>query len=186
MPAIVWRGGPIRRGVTVGVCAGLFFGVLAWLDSGMLIAGAIVFVVLGGGYGPWIARKMTRYWPGASELSGAQRLAVVAAARRGDRIGDDTLAPAVVDYSRALHAAAEKGRTWRWVIVFILVVAVATALWDAVLGSLGNAVASFVYLVLVGLELFWWPNRRAVLLKNADRAAAIARQIDISDERPAR
>ncbi|UNB54061.1 hypothetical protein [Mycolicibacterium sp. YH-1] len=177
IPAVVWRGGPIRRGVTVGASIGLLLGALAWLDSGMLIAGVIVLVVVGIGSGFWTGRRMTQYWPGSHELSGAQREQVVAAARRGHHVGDGALAPAVVDYSRGLHAAAEKGERLRWVIVFVLVVAVVTALWDAVLGSWGNAVASLVYLVLVGLELFWWPKRRAELLANADRAAAMARQI---------
>jgi hypothetical protein len=181
MPAFVWRGGPVRRGVTVGVCAGLFFGVLAWLDSGMLISGAIVFVILGVGGGFWEARRMSRYWPGAAELSGAQRVAVVAAARRGDRIGDDSLAPAVADYSRGLREAADKGRPWRWVIVVVLVVAVAMALWDAVHGSLGNVIVSVVYLILAGLEMFWWPKRCDQLLTNADQAADMARQLDAPD-----
>jgi hypothetical protein len=175
MPAIVWRGGPISRAVAVGSSAGLFFGGLAWLDSGMLMAGAIVFVVLSVGTGVWMARRMTRYWPGSRELTGAQRGAVVAATRRGERIGDAALTPAVVDYSRALHAAAEKHTSWRWVLVLLLIVAVATALWDAVLGSLGSAVASFVYLLLIVFELWWWPKRRATLLTNADKAAAMAR-----------
>ena len=182
LPAIAWRGGPILRGVTVGICAGLFFGLLAWLDSGMLISGAIVFVVLGGGCGLWMGRQMTRYWPRAAELSGAQRVAVVAAARHGDRIGDDSLASAVVDYSRALRAAADEyGPIRRAVIVFVLVVAAGMALWDAVFGSFGNAAASVVYLGLVGLEMFWLPKRRAELLTNADRAAAMTRQTDTPD-----
>jgi hypothetical protein len=182
VPAIVWRGGPVRRAVTVGACAGLFFGGLAWLDSGMLISGAIVFVVLGVSCGFWMGRRLIRYWPRADELSGAQRAAVVAAARRGDRIGDHSLAPAIVDYSRALHAAADTDTPLRRAVVgFVLVVAAAMALWDAALGSPGNAVASAVYLVIAGLELFWWPNRRERLLSNADRATATARQADIPD-----
>ena len=64
MPAIACHGGSFYRGVTVGVCAGLFFGALAWLDSGMLVAGAIVFIVVGVGSGVWMARRMARSWPG--------------------------------------------------------------------------------------------------------------------------
>ena len=166
----------------MGACAGLFFGLLAWLDSGMLISGAIVFVVLGVGCGFWMGRQMTRYWPGADELSSAQRVTVVAAARHGDRIGEDSLAPAVVDYSRALRAAADEyGPIRRAVIVVVLVVAAGMALWDAVFGSFGNAAASVVYLGLVGLEMFWLPKRRAELLTNADRAAAMARPTDAPD-----
>jgi hypothetical protein len=165
----------------VGVCNGLLLGVLAWLDSGFVIAGVIVAVVLGVGSGIWMGRRMVRYWPGSGNLEGAQRAEVVAAARRGDRIGDDALAPAVVNYSRGLHAAAEAAKPWRWVIVVVLVVALAMAVWDTAFGSWGNAVASSVYLVLVGIELFWWPKRRVALLANADRAAAMARQIGIPD-----
>jgi hypothetical protein len=181
VPAIVWRGGRVRRGATVGVCAGLFFGVLAWVDSGMVISGAIVFVVLGVGCGFWMGRQMSRYWPRADELSGAQRVAVVAAARHGDRIGDGSLAPALADYSGGLRRAAGRSGPLRWVVVFVLVVAAAMALYDAVLGSLGNAVVSAVYVMLAGLELLWWPKRREKLLTNADRAAAMARHTDVPD-----
>jgi hypothetical protein len=124
---------------------------------------------------------MARYWPGARDLSGDGRVAVVYAVRHGDRIGDPALAPAVADYSRGLHAAADSGRRWRWVIVFVLVVAVVMTLWDAVFGSWGNAVASLVYLTLVGLELFWWPKRLAALLANADQSATMARQLNVPD-----
>lgn len=181
IPAIVWRGGPVRRGVTVGVCIGLFLGALAWLDSGLLIAGVIVAVVLGVGSAVWMGRRMTRYWPDSGRVSGAQRVEVVAAARRGDRVADHALAQAVVDYSRGLRTAAEEGRPWRWVIVVVLLVALATAVWDAAFGSWGNAVVSLVYLILVGLELFWWPKRRSVLLANAECAATMAREMIIPD-----
>ncbi len=70
--------------------------------------------------------------------------------------------------------AAEKGRLFRWFLIFILVVAVGTAVWDAVYGSWGNAVASVIYLVMLLLELFWWPKRLEQLLANTDRAADIA------------
>jgi hypothetical protein len=164
VPAFVWRGGRVRRGVTVGVCAGLFFGVLAWLDSGMLISAVIVFVVLGVGCGLWMERRMIRYRPRTDDLTGAQRVAVV------------------VDYGRALRAAADEDTPLRRVVVVVLlVVAAAMALWDAVHGSLGNVVASVVYLVLVLLELFWWPKRREELVTNAERAAAMVSQTDVPD-----
>lgn len=160
----------------LGACGGLFFGVLAWLDSGMLLAGAVVFVVLGAASGGWIARRMVGYWPGSCELNGSQRKAVVAAARRGDRIGDKGLAPAVDEYRQALQAAADKGRPWRWVVVAVLLVGIASTLWDTTHGSLGNAVASVIYLVVVALELFYWPKRTEALLANADRAVVLASQ----------
>jgi hypothetical protein len=166
--------------VTVGACVGLFFGTLAWVDSGMLVSGAIVLVVLGVGMGVWTARAMTRYWPGSKELSGKQRVAVVDAARRGNAIGDPGLASAVVDYGRGLHAAAEKGRPWRWVLLLLLLVAAGSAVWDSFFGSWGNVVVSAVYLVLAGLELLWWPKWLIRLLANADRAADLARHVGAS------
>jgi hypothetical protein len=181
VPALVWRGGAISRGLTFGVCGGLFFGAVAWLDSGMWIAGAVVFVVLGIGSAIWVSLRMRRYWPGAAKLSGLQRQSVVAATRRGGRVGDSALAPAVVDYRDGLHAAAEKARPLRWLIIFVLVIAGASALWDAVFGSVGNIIVSVIYLVLIGLELFWWPNQQALLLDNADRAAEMARELGIAD-----
>src|ERR1700712_4029487 len=135
LPAIAWHGGSVRRGATIGVCPGLFLGALAVLDSETLIAGLVVFVVMGVASGLVMARRMARYWPGADTLSGAARVEVVNAVRHGERIADPALAPAVIDYGRGLHAAADDIRGWRWVIVFALVVAIAMSLWDAVSGS---------------------------------------------------
>ena len=179
MPAVAWRGGPVRRGATIAVCAGLFFGALAWLDSGLLIAGAVVFVVLGAGSGIWMTSRMSRYWPGSRELSGDQRVAVVAApcdaaTASAMRLSRPQSSATPADCMRA----AEKGRPWRWVLVCILVVAVATAIWDAVYGSIGNAVVSVIYLVLLGFELFWWPKRQAALLATpTDRLAVNAFEV---------
>jgi hypothetical protein len=174
VPAFVWRGGFARRALTIGTTVGLSLGALAWLDSGFLLSGAIVLVVNGVFFGIWMARRMNRYWPGAKQLSGDERVSVVRTARRGEGIGDARLAQAVIDYSTGMHTAAEQARPFRWLLVFILVVAIGTAGWDAVFGSWGNAVASAIYLVLLLIELFWWPKRRERLLTNADRAVAIA------------
>lgn len=172
MPAVLWRRGFVIRAVAVGLCLGLFFGVLAWLDAGLLFVGAIVFTVMAVATGWWMARRMDRYWPGAKELPPDQRVAVVTAARRGERIADPGLGTAVVDYDRAVHLATENGKPVRLLVIFLLVVALATTLWDAMYGSWGNAIASVIYLVLILLEVFWWPERRATLLANTDRAAA--------------
>jgi hypothetical protein len=165
----------------VGLSVGLFFGTLAWLDSGMLLSGAIVCVVLGVGSAVWIPRRMTKYWPGSTALTGDQRAAVVSAVRAGTAIGDPALTQPVIDYSRGLHAAADKTGRWRWLLTFVLVVAAGTALWDAVFGSWGSAIASVVFLVLAGFELFWWPKRLTQLLANAERAASLACPLDAPD-----
>ena len=160
--------------MTIGVCVGFFFGVLALIDSGMLLAAVVVFVILGTFYGIWMARRMARYWPGANQLNGAERVGVVRAARRGECIGDARLAQAVIDYSEGLRAAAEKARPYRWLVWLVLAIAAAMALRDTVFGSTRDAVASCVYVALLAVELFWWPKRQQELLSNAGRAADMA------------
>jgi hypothetical protein len=161
----------------IGGAVGACLGVLAWLDAGFWLAGAVVFVVVGSFYGIWMSRRMVKYWPGARELTGQQREAVVRATRRGEHIQDARLAQPVVDYAGALHAAAEAGKWWRWLLALVLTAAVVSTVWDAVFGSWGNAVASVVYLAALLVELFWWPKRRDRLLANADRAAQAAERV---------
>ncbi|MGE2719968.1 hypothetical protein [Mycolicibacterium celeriflavum] len=173
VPAFVWRGGFGRRALTVGGCVGLCLGVLAWLDSGFLLSGVIVTVVVGTFYGIWMARRMDRYWPGSKHLSGQDRVAVVRAVRAGDTIDDAKLADARVEYARGLCAAADEARPLRWVLVVVLVVALGVAVWDAVYGSWGSAVASVVYLAALLVELFWWPRRQTELLARARTLDAV-------------
>ena len=170
VPAVVWRGGAFSRAVLVGVGTGSFLGLLAWLDSGLWIAGLLAAAIIAVIYGVWLGRRMVTYWPGANALSGEQRVRVAGVTRWGGRIGDPALAQPVVDYADGLRKSAESGRHFRWVVPLILVVAIGTAVWDAIFGSTRDVIASCVYLVLLGVELFWWPGRRDQLLINADRA----------------
>ncbi|MDA2890932.1 hypothetical protein PDG61_08420 [Mycolicibacterium sp. BiH015] len=175
VPAFVWRHGPVVRPLILGGAVGLCAGVLAWLDSGSWLIGVIVLSVVGALYGPWMARRMVRYWPDSVDLVGDDRADVAGAARRGESPADPRLADSVAAYSRGLHAAAQDARMLRPVIVVVLVVAVGTALWDGFYGSWGNFVASAVYLVALLVEVFWWPGRTKALLANSVRAAAFRR-----------
>lgn len=143
-----------------------------------------MLVVVGTFYGVWMARRMARYWPGAKDLTGEQRVAVARAARRGEHIDDARLSQPVIDYSRALHAAAETGRWLRWVLVFVLAVGVGVAVWDFEFGTWGNAAASAIYLVAIAGELFLMPKWQAQLLANADRAADKMPRSDPADQPP--
>jgi hypothetical protein len=165
----------------VAAAAGLFFGALAFLDSGIWLSGVIVFILLGSGWGIVMDRRMVRYWPGARDLTGEQRVSVVRAARRGERITDPRLASAVVDYRDGMHTAADNARPFRWLIWLVLTVAAVMAIWDTVSGSARDAVASCVYLALLIVEVTWWPWRQEQLLTNADRAAQLAGQAETSD-----
>ncbi len=181
VPAFVWRGGLFSRAVIIGGAVGLVLGALGWLDSGFLLAGVLVLVTSGVFYGIWMPRRMARYWPGAKQLSGDERVMVVRTARRGDSIDDPRLGNAVIEYSAGMRAAADQARPFRWVLPLVLVVSVAATAWDAVSGSWGNLIASVIYLAALLVEMLWWPRRRDQLLANVDRAAETARQLDISD-----
>jgi hypothetical protein len=176
VPAFVWRFGPLARGLILGLGVGGLLGVLAWLDSGFLLAGLVAFVILCLFYGVWMSRRMSRHWPGAKELTGPQREQVARAAREGKGVDDPRLTAALIDYRNGLHKAAEETRLLRWLVPVVLVVAVATAAWDAVYGSWGNAIVSAIYLLMLAVEVFWWPKRRNQLLANADRAVELAEE----------
>ncbi|MGW4096069.1 hypothetical protein [Mycobacterium sp. NPDC004974] len=170
VPAFVWRSGFVGRAMIIGAGVGAVVGVLAWLDSGFWVSGVLVFVIVGVFYGIGMARRMARYWPMSKELAGTDREAVVRAARGGERIDDPRLVDAARDYSRGVHAAAETARPFRWLLPVVLVVAAASALWDAVFGSVGNVVVSVIYLAALAVELAWWPRRQAQLLANTRQA----------------
>ena len=176
VPAWVWRGGSISRAVSVGLPVGVFFGALAFADSGMALAGVVVLVVIGTLNGIVTARRMTKYWPAARELSGADRVAVVAATRRGEPIADARLAQAVVDYSAGLRTAREKALPFRWLVWLLIAAALVAAMVDSVTGPVLSAVVSWLFVGFFAIELFWWPRRQAQLLANVERAEAFARQ----------
>jgi len=176
IPAAVWRGGPVLRALTVGGTAGLSLGGLAWLDSGFFVSGVIVMIVVGTFYGVWMGRRMARYWPSASNLSGAERVTVARAVRRGEPIDNARLNAPLREYGRGLRAAAETEPWLRWMLALALAVSAVAAAWDAFAGSWGNIVASAIYLTALLIEVFWYPGWRAHLLANADIASASARK----------
>lgn len=182
--ATLWWGGFALRALTVGIGLGVFLGALALLDSGLPLVAAIVGVVTGSVLGVLTARRMDRYWPGARDLTPAQRVTVVRAARRGYPVAGETLARGVLQYSAGLRTAADQARTYRWVIWLVLAVALGTAAFDAATGSVRDAAASCVYLGLLAIELFWWPARRRELLLNSALAAALAQRIVAGGARP--
>jgi hypothetical protein len=175
VPAFVWRGGALFRVLIIGGAVGVCVGLLAWLDSGFWVAGVIVLVIVGLFTGIAMARRMHAYWPEADALSGTDRMAVVRAARRGQRIEDPRLAQPILDYRRGVHASLLE-RRWRWVLIVVLVVAAGTALWDAAFGSWGNLVASVIYLAALVIEVTFWPKWVRRVLTNVDRAAASGTQ----------
>ena len=183
IPAWVWRFGLVFRALIAGAAVGIVIGLLAFFGSNAVLAGLIVFGMVSLVYGALMGRRMAKLWPGAKRLSGADRVAVVRATRSGRDIGDARLASSVIDYSRALHQAAEGFRLWWWLIAVLGVVALATAIADTIFATVGEAVVSWLYFAFFPIEAFWWPRRQARILANAKRADESARRLLAEDER---
>jgi hypothetical protein len=177
IPAWVWRGGPVFRIVSVGLAVGIFFGALGFAESGSVVA-LVALVVLGPFvFGIPMARRMARFWPGAKTLSGADRVAVVRATRRGQNLGDARLAHAIIEYSSGLREAHEQARRYRWVVPVVAAVSLILALTDSFFESIRLALVSWLWVAIIVVELLWWPGKRADLLSNAERAETLARQV---------
>lgn len=177
MPSWVWRGGAVFRAVIVGLSVGIFFGALGWAESGS-IAALIAVGVLGPlVFGIGIARRMARLWPAAEKLIGADRAAVVRAARRGQEIDEPQLAHAVIEYASGLRQAQEQARRYRWVIPLVAILSLILAVTDSFFGSIRLALVSWLWVAIVVAELLWWPRKQVDLLSNAERAEVLARQV---------
>ena len=177
IPAWVWRGGPVFRIVSVGLAVGIFFGALGFAESGSVVA-LVALVALGPFvFGIPMARRMASFWPGAKMLSGADRVAVVRATRRGHNIGETCRAHAVIEYSSGLREAHDQARRYRWMVPVVAALSLILALTDSFFGSIRLALVSWLWVAIIVVELLWWPGKRADLLSNAERAETLARQV---------
>jgi hypothetical protein len=176
VPAWVWRFGPFVRGLIVGLAVAVVLALLALIGSNSPLAGVVALVVIWVIYSVIMARRTSKFWPGAKDLSGADRVAVARAARSGRDIGDLRLAPAVIEYSRGLRDANEHVLLARWLIVLLALVALGVAIADSIFSPPGEAVVSWLYFAFFPVELLWWPRIAARLIANAERAEESARQ----------
>lgn len=176
-PSWVWRGGPVRRAVSIGLPVGVFFGVFVLAESGSWLGAVLAALFLIPFCGIRMARRMSRAWPGANDLDSADRVAVVRATRRGEDTGDARLAPAVIDYSGALRTARERERLLQWVVLLFAGVAVALALGDTLTGSTRDALVSWLWVAIFLVELIWWPREQAHIMSNAEQAERSARHV---------
>jgi hypothetical protein len=149
---------------------------LAFAESGLMLGAVVTFVVISIFYGIVVARRMSQFWPAAKDLSGADRVAVARAARRGRGIVDARLAPAAIEYSGGLRAAREQGRRWQWMVWLGAVVALVLAVLDSISGTSRIAAVSWLFVVFFAVEIFWWPRARDRLLVNAERTGESARR----------
>ena len=185
IPSWVWRFGLAVRALIVGLAFGIFIGLLALIGSNLVAPALVVCVLVTLIYGFFMARRMSKYWPGAKDLSGTDRVAVARATRSGHDIGDPRLAPGVIEYSRGLHVAAEGFRLWWWLIALLGLVALGTAVADTIFAPVREAVVSWLYFAFFPIEAWWWPRRQANLLANAERAEQSATQLVARQADPA-
>ncbi|WP_156688252.1 hypothetical protein [Mycobacterium sp. Marseille-P9652] len=174
VPAWVWRGGPIYRAVCAGVPSGVFVAALVFAESGVPLGALVAFVVMGIFTGIATARRMGTAWPSASGLRPGQRVAVSSAVRRGRGIADATLAPAAIEYARALLDAGEQARRREWVLWVGGAAMLVFAVIDSVWGTFRLAAVSWLVVALFAVEILWWPRARNRLLANAHRTRASA------------
>ncbi|MDT5367865.1 MAG: hypothetical protein QOC62_2296 [Mycobacterium sp.] len=64
IPAWLWRFGLIVRALIAGLALGVFVGLLAWIGSDAAAPALVVLVVVTLVYGAFMARWMSKYWPG--------------------------------------------------------------------------------------------------------------------------
>ena len=176
VPAWVWRFGPFVGGVIVGFAVALALALLALIGSNSAMAGVIAFVAIWVIYSVIMARRMSKFWPGAQNLSGVDRVAAARAARSGHDVGDVRLATAVISYSRGLRDASEHVLLPRWLMLLLALVALVVAVADSIFSPPGEAVVSWLYFAFFPMELLWWPRIAARLIANAARAEELAKQ----------
>ena len=177
VPAWVWRFPPFVRALIVGIAFGVVLGILAGIGSNSVLAAVVAFIVIVPLHGTIMARRMSKAWPGAKNLSGGDRVAVARAARAGADIGDPRLAGNVIEFSRGMHDAIGRYRLFRWLFALIGVVALGVAILDTIFSSAGEAVVSWLYFAFFPVEVIWWPRREAQLVANAERAEESAREL---------
>jgi uncharacterized membrane protein len=185
VPAWVWRFPPFVRALIVGLAFGVVLGILAMISANSVLSGTVAIVVITLIFAPLMARRMSKFWPGAKELSGVDRVAVARAARGGRDIGDPRLAPAVIEYIRGLHSAREHVLLARWLIILLAVVTLGVAIADTIFSPPGEAVVSWLYFAFFPVELLWWPRIAARLVANAERAEEAARELLTQQPGPA-
>jgi hypothetical protein len=176
VPAWLWRPGALLRAVILGLIAGILLSALSFADSGIWLSSLIVLVILTPFYAILMGRRMRKFWAGANELTGPDRVAVARAARRGEKVGDARLAPAVNDYSDGLHAAYEDALPKRWILWIVVLGSLVAAVVDCFTAPPRSIVISWLFVAFLGVELWWWPRQQKRLVDNAERAASLATQ----------
>jgi hypothetical protein len=170
----LWTGGRLRAAVTFGLPFGLVIGSSAWVFSGSVIQ-AVVDVLLGGAmFGGFMAVVMWRGWPRGEQLPPADRVAVLRAVQRGERVSDPRLIPEVLAYAKVMLRAADREQRQRWVLWVIAAGIVAWASVETVTGSAARLAYSWTLAVIVFGLVRRTPRRLARRRRDAAKAIRLA------------
>ena len=172
----MWAGGRVRTGAALGVPAGLSFGLINIATTGHAIEGLVAGIYFALVFGAVMAVIMWRQWPGARALAPDDRVAVVRAVHRGEAVGEERLAGAVLDYAAVVTRTQEREERLRWVLFLFGLGALLVAVTSTLSGSAREAVVDWLLVAfwLVALTR-WFPSWRKRLLDNARRAETLAR-----------
>ncbi len=111
----LWGGGRFGA-ATFGLPFGILGGGSVWAISGsatQAVAGGLVSGVI---HGSFLAVTRWHAWPRGGQLSSPDRVAVMRAVQRGERVPDPRLAPEVLAYAQVIACAAERGQRQRWML----------------------------------------------------------------------
>jgi hypothetical protein len=134
-PERIWKGGLLTAAVRIGLLPGVAFGLVRFVLDGS-VPGAVfqgaLFTLAGGSSTVVMLRHG---WAKSSELAPHDRVAVARAVYRGEDIGDERMAPAVIDYADVVRRAQARDDRMSWVFHLFAVLGgirrIATAVLEA-------------------------------------------------------
>jgi hypothetical protein len=176
-PERIWEGGLLRAAGRLGVPAGLAFGLLQFASNGSvpgaIFGGALLAVVAGAS----MALAIRRRWSRSSELTSHDRVAVARAVHRGEDVGSDHLAPAVIAFAEVVRRAQERNPSRRWVLPLFACLSLFVAVTSTIDGSSRQAVIYWLITAFWVVGITWWfPRQRARSTANAQKAELAARR----------
>src|SRR5215475_10493830 len=168
----LWGGGRLRATVTFGLPFGLVIGGWMWAVLGSAAQAVGTGLASGVLFGSFMAVSRWHAWPRGGQLSSSDRVAVMRAVQRGERMPDPRLAPDVRAYAKVIDRAAERSQRQHWVRWVLAALILAWAADETVTGSAARS-AYFWALGAIFLGVVWRGPR--ILARRREKAAEAAR-----------
>jgi hypothetical protein len=166
----------LRRALGLYLLPGAIFGALTGLQDSSFHAGlfsGILFAVLFGGSMSLLTTRRTRRLGGLPTSERRQAMEIV---RKGDRVTDPALAPAVIEYVAIVRRAQGKPRTVPLMTAGFLSLAAVVLIGALVSGHPGAIAADAIVFAAWAFNWFRLPRRREMVLERAALAEYSAHQ----------